>query len=114
MSRGRKAGVGAAAIVFLLVASLVVSVLILIYRPLPTIEGDIESPACSPGAISSAPPSVKRQPFPFSRLRISKATRRHISPARPIPRIRSPRLANPAQRRDFIKQVMELRSHAKL
>src|SRR5207237_419961 len=32
---------GAAAIVFLLVASLVVSVLILIYRPLPTIEGDI-------------------------------------------------------------------------
>lgn len=34
--------------------------------------------------------------------------------ARPSPRVRSPRLANPAQRRDFIKQVMELRSHAKL
>ena len=41
MSRGRKAGVGAAAIVFLLIASLVVSVLILVYRPLPTIDGDI-------------------------------------------------------------------------
>ena len=36
------------------------------------------------------------------------------APTRSTPRIRSPRLANPAQGRDFFKQVTELGSHAKL
>ena len=40
MSRGRKAGVAVAAISFLLIVSLVVTGLILIYRPLATIDGD--------------------------------------------------------------------------
>jgi len=40
MSRRRKRGIAAATITFLLVASLVVEGLILVYRPLATIDGD--------------------------------------------------------------------------
>src|SRR5207247_8851166 len=39
-SRRRKAGIAAGALAILLVASVVVAGLILIYRPLPTIDGD--------------------------------------------------------------------------
>ena len=42
MTRRRKAGVAAASISFLLVASLVLTVLILVYRPLATIDGSFE------------------------------------------------------------------------